>query len=378
MFRLLLLASILLLQGCGISGAYIYFGDLAWKNYKDALKNRQQEEARDYLRRARDNYQSSLTYDDRRYPEVYSKLAESEYRLTDSANKALSWLKLGLSFAPENALLLAQQGKFFFYLGKETKSKKLMDEAKDSYRASLLKKPLDPAFNAGLMKVFFHEIAENKFNGDPNRNRYLFTQVKDLMSNVEDQRVGFILEAEGILAYLSEDYQGAITALSQVLKLNEPDFDSRQSRFYLTRSFVEARQYKEALELTNQLIEAYPNDPEIMGERVITLFLDGQVSAGTLELNQLEKSAPDYHEFYYRLGKYYFEQNLRKKAELFLLKAYRINSENSQYAYALGENYLLKGDKNNARKFFLKAKQVAGPGSELEKVAQQKIIEIGG
>ena len=295
MFRLLIISSGLLLQGCGISGAYIYFGDRAWTNYKNALKSQQKEAAFDYLKRARDNYQSSLTYDDRRYPGVYSKLAETEYRLSENPQKALSWLKLGLSFAPENALLLAQQGKFYFYLAKESKSKKLMDEAKDSYRASLLKKPLDPAFNAGLMKVFFHEIAENKFNGDPNRNRYLLTQVRDLMENVEDQRVGFVLEAEGILAYLTDDHQGAISALTQVLSLNEPDFDNKQSRFYLTRSYVEVRQYKEALELTSQLLEMFPEDPEILGERVMTLFLDGQVSAGTLELAQLEKIAPQFH-----------------------------------------------------------------------------------
>ena len=136
--------------------------------------------------------------------------------------------------------------------------------------------------------------------------------------------------------------------------------------------------FRSALALTSQLLEMFPEDPEILGERVITLFLDGQVSAATLELAQLEKIAPQFHEFYYRLGRYYFEQNLRMKAELFLLKAYRINAENSRYAFALGENYLLKGDKNNARKFFLKARQTAGAGSELEKVAQQKIIEIGG
>ena len=29
------------IQGCGLSGAYIFFGDKAWNSYKEAIKNSQ-------------------------------------------------------------------------------------------------------------------------------------------------------------------------------------------------------------------------------------------------------------------------------------------------------------------------------------------------
>ena len=366
------------LQGCGLSGAYIYFGDQAWENYKNARKNHLKEEAKEYLKKALENYRSSLTYDETRYPDVYSKLAEAEYQYSQNAKKALNWLKLGLSHLPEEAILLAQQGKFTFFLARENDNVKLLNKAKDDYRAALLKSPLDPFINAGLMKVFFYEISKNNLEGNESRNRYLFSQVEDLMENVQGLTSPHVLEATGIQAYLAGDYKGAIQSLTEVLKLNDPEFDGRRTQFFLSRSYVETRQYQEAIDLTAQLLEIYPDDPEILGERILAFYRKGQTSAASLELNRLEKLSPDYHQFFYRLGRYYFEQNLSEKAQLYLLKAYRLHDENGRYAFALGDNYLLKGDRDSARKFYLKAKKVAPPGSALEKEAQQKITEIGG
>ena len=65
-----------------------------------------------------------------------------------------------------------------------------------------------------------------------------------------------------------------------------------------------------------------------------------------------EKKNPKYHEFYYRLGRLFYKQNLAKKAQLYLLKAFRLDGENGNYAFALGENYLLEGNTRAARKFF--------------------------
>jgi tetratricopeptide (TPR) repeat protein len=181
----------------------------------------------------------------------------------------------------------------------------------------------------------------------------------------------------GINAYLKKDYKNAIESLTEVIKLNDPEFDGKRTQFYLARSYVETRQYKEAIELTNELLEIYPDDPEIMGERILAFYRKGEKSAASLELNSLEKMAPNYHQFYYRLGKFFYEQNLGEKAKLYLLRAYRLHSENGRYAYALGENYLLQGDRDSARKFYLKAQQLAAPSSDLEKDSQQKITEIG-
>jgi tetratricopeptide (TPR) repeat protein len=367
----------LFIQGCGLAGAYIHFGDRAWENYRIARKDHLDEEAKEYLKNALDNYRSSLTYDETRYPVVYSKLAEAEYIYSKNVRKALNWLKLGLSHLPEDPVLLAQQGKFTFFHARENSSIQLLNQAKDDFKVALLKSPLDPMTNAGLMKVYFYEISRNILEGNESRNRYLFSQVEDLMENVEGSLSPHVLEAMGINAYLKKDYKNAIESLTEVIKLNDPEFDGKRTQFYLARSYVETRQYKEAIELTNELLEIYPDDPEIMGERILAFYRKGEKSAASLELNSLEKMAPNYHQFYYRLGKFFYEQNLGEKAKLYLLRAYRLHSENGRYAYALGENYLLQGDRDSARKFYLKAQQLAAPSSDLEKDSQQKITEIG-
>jgi len=372
------LLPLLFLQGCGLSGAYIFFGDRSWKEYRSALKARQFEDAKSALKRAHGYYKDSLTYDDARYPLVYCKLAETEFRGSGNLRKSLNWIQQGLSVLPENEDLLAMRGKFKFFYSREKGDSALLDKAKDDYRGALLKRPLDPQFNAGLMQVFFYEIEQNTHHGREKRNSYLYSQVQDLAETTQGDESPHVMDALGVLAYLQKDYAQAISLFSKVLKLDPPDFETKRTQFYLSRAYVETRQFQEAIDLTTSLLELYPDDPVLSGERILAYFKKGERSAATLELQKYEDSQPQDHEFFYRLGLFFYESNLAPKAELYLLKAYRLDSNNGNYALALGNNYLLQGKKDAARRFFQKAEKLAPSGSALERSARQKTTEVGG
>ena len=155
-------------------------------------------------------------------------------------------------------------------------------------------------------------------------------------------------------------------------------YEDSRSRYYLARSYVEAKRYDDAISIATDVLNNNDEDFRVRGERVIAYYLMGDTSAGALDLEWMEKKSPKYHEFYYRLGYLFYKQNLSKKAQLYLLKAYRLDGENGNYAFALGENYLLEGNTRAARKFFDRAAAAAPVGSALEKRSQQRLTEIGG
>lgn len=374
---LMILLVIPLFQGCGLSGAYIYFGDKNWTQYLSSLDSGQKEAAQDFLKAAYGNYKDSLTYDEKRYPDVYVKLADTEYLLTNRPNKSIGWCKKGLSVLPEHDAITAALGKYTFYYARDEKDPNILNEAKDHYRKALIASPLNSEFNAGLMKVYFYEIETNRFEARESRNKYLISEVSELMENVVGDESAAVEEARGIFAYIQGDYKTAIEKLTAVLQASNEEFDNRKTQFYLARSYVETKRYNDAIELTNLLAEKYPEDIHFRGERCLAYFLRGDKSAGRIELDYMEKNAPEYHEFFYRVGKYFYSQSEAKKAKLYLLKAYRTDGENGNYAFALGETYLLEGNSPAARKFFAKAKQAAPVKSDLEKKAQQRITEIG-
>ena len=379
-FTLILLLPFI--QGCGLSGAYIYFGDKAWKNYKESLKNAQFDEAKEYLKAAFGNYRDSLTYDEKRYPLVYLKLADTNYRISKRSSESIGWINRGLKNVPDNHHLKAGLGKYTFFKAQAAKNandfKEAMHESKEHYRAALISDPLNPDFNAGLIKVFFFEIEKNKFEAKESRNKFLIAQVDDLLENLMDDYSAPIEEVRGILAFLKADFKVAIEKLSSILKEEYVRDEDSKNRYYLARSYVESKRYDDAISITNSVLKVNEDDFRIRGERTIAYYLMGDKSAGALDLEWMEKKTPKYHEFYYRLGRLFYKQNLAKKAQLYLLKAFRLDGENGNYAFALGENYLLEGNTRAARKFFDRATAAAPAGSELEKRSQQRLTEIGG
>tara|TARA_Y100000589_G_C27143823_1_gene625926 strand:+ start:38 stop:1189 length:1152 start_codon:yes stop_codon:yes gene_type:complete len=378
-FTLLLLLPFI--QGCGLSGAYIFFGDKAWNSYKEAIKNSQINEAQEFVKAAYGNYKDSLTYDEKRYPLVYLKLADTSYIIRQNPSESLGWIKRGLSQVPDNSNLMAGLGKYTLLSAKsknDSEHDKLLNEAKEHYRAALISDPLDPSFNVGLMEVFFYEIEKNKFEAKESKSKYLITQVEELFENLIDTDSALIKEASGVLAFLKADYRSAIEKLSSVLKGPYVRTEESRSRYYLARSYVESKRYDDAVDIATDVLNSSEDDFLIRGERVIAYYLKGDTSAGALDLEWMEKKSPKYHEFFYRLGRLFYKQNLSKKAQFYLLKAFRLDGENGNYAFALGENYLLDGNTRSARKFFDRAASVAPAGSALEKRSQQRLTEIGG
>ncbi len=371
-----------LIQGCGLSGAYIFFGDKAWNNYREAIKNSQFDEAQTFVKAAHGNYKDSLTYDEKRYPLVYLKLADTSYTIRKNPSESIGWLKRGLKNVPNNPHLMAGLGKYTFLSAKQNKQgsnpEKLINEAKEHYGAALISDPLHPDFNAGLMKVFFYEIEKNKFEAKESKNKYLITQVEELFENLIDINSASIEEARGVLAFLKADYKTAIEKLSSALTEQYVRYEDSRSRYYLARSYVESKRYDDAINIATDVLSSNENDFRIRGERVIAYYLVGDTSAGALDLEWIEKKSPNYHEFFFRVGRLFYTQNQSKKAQLYLLKAFRLDGENGNYAFALGENYLLEGNTRAARKFFDRAAAAAPVGSALEKRSQQRLTEIGG
>ena len=368
------------IQGCGLSGAYIFFGDKAWDSYKESIKNSQIDEAMAFVKAAHGNYKDSLTYDEKRYPLVYSKLAETGYIIRESPSEAVGWIKRGLQNVPDNSHLMASLGKFTFFMAKSKKDRKhreLLNEAKEHYRAALISEPLNPIFNTGLMQVFFYEIEKHKFEAKESKNKFLISQVEELFENLLDIDSPLIEEAHGVYAFLQADYKTAIEKLSSVLTEGYVRSEDSRSRYYLSRSYVESKRYDDAVDIATDVLNVNDDDFRIRGERVIAYYLKGDTSSGAIDLEWMEQKAPKYHEFFYRLGRVFYKDNLSKKAQLYLLKAFRLNGENANYAFALGENYLLDGNTRAARKFFDRASAIAPAGSALERRSQQRFTEIG-
>lgn len=369
------------LQGCGLSGAYIYFGDRSWSKYLEASKDPKSEQASEYLRAAYGSYNDSLTYDDRRYPLVYKKLADAKYKMTLDPSASIGELKRAPSVISETPELLACLGKYTFLKAKASPDNvnhyKLIMDSKDHYRSALLAKPLDPEFNAGLLKVFFFEIEKNKFEAKESKNNYLLAQVDDLLENVAGDKAVQVEESRGINAYVRGDFKLAIEKLSAVVQNYGYQFEDSKSPYYLARSFVEDKNYAEAIEITSAALLRDESNFLMRGERTLAYFMRGDTSAGTLDLEWMENNVAEYHEFYFRVGTLFSKQNLAKKAELYLLKAFRLNGSNGNYAFALGQNSLLEGNTRAAKKFFSRAKALAPAGSNLEKRSQQKLTEIG-
>ena len=370
------------LQGCGLSGAYIYFGDRSWSKYLESIKDpKKSTQAEEYLQAAYGNYKDSLTYDDRRYPLVYKKLADARYKMTLNPSSAIGELRRAPTVILETPELQASLGKYTFFKAKATPNNsnhnKLITDSKDYYRSALLAKPLNPEFNAGLLKVFFYEIEKNKFEAKEFKNKYLLAQVDDLLENVEGDNAVQVEESRGISAYIRGDYKVAIEKLSTVVQGYGYHLQDSNSAYYLARSYVEDKSYTEAIEITSAALLKDEGNFLMRGERTLAYFMKGETSAGTLDLEWMEKNIADYHEFYFRVGALFSNQNLAKKAELYLLKAFRMNGGNGNYAYALGQNSLLEGNTRAAKKFFNRAKSLAPAGSNLEKRAQQKLTEIG-
>lgn len=369
------------LQGCGLSGAYIYFGDRSWSKYLEALKDPKSEQASEYLRAAYGNYNDSLTYDDRRYPLVYKKLADAKYKMTLDPSASIRELKRAPSVISETPELLACLGKYTFLKAKASPDSKnyhkLIIDAKDYYRSALLNKPLNSVFNSGLLRIFFFEIEKNKFEAKESKNNYLLTQVDDLLENVMGDKTPQVEESRGINAYVRGDFKLAIEKLSAVVQGYGYQLEDSKSPYYLARSYVEDKNYAEAIEIASTALQKDEGSFLMRGERTLAYFMRGDTSAGTLDLEWMEKNVADYHEFYFRVGALFSKQNLSKKAELYLLKAFRLNGSNGNYAFALGQNSLLEGNTRAAKKFFGRAKALAPAGSNLEKRAQQKLTEIG-
>lgn len=377
-----IIAMLPFIQGCGLSGAYIYFGDRSWNHYLKAVQNSETEKSLEYLKAAYGNYNDSLTYDDTRYPLVYLKLADSTYAISKKASAAIRELRRAPSEIGDTPELRAGLGKYVFWRAKENPAgkdhDKLLSEAKDHYRSALLNNPLSADFNAGLLKIFFYQIEKNKFEANESKNNFLLTQVDDLLDNVSDIKSPQIEEVRGVNAFVRRDYKLAIEKLASI-ELESPSVaEDVPSAYYLARSHVEVQRYSEAIEVASSVLSKDENDFRMRGERTLAYYMKGDNSAGALDLQWMEKNAAEYHEFFHRVGYLFHKQNLSKKAGLYLLKAFRLNGENAYYAYALGENNLLEGNTRAARKFFDRAKSLAPTGSDLEKRAQQRITEIGG
>ncbi|MCO4781326.1 MAG: tetratricopeptide repeat protein [Candidatus Cloacimonetes bacterium] len=381
-FTYLLIFISFFIQGCGLSGAYIYFGDNAFKEYRSLSKIGKHEEAAKAAKSAFERYKSSLTYDDKRYPTVYAKLAEATYIATNNPKKSIHWLEIGNSKIPENPAILSALGWYQFLKSKSeesiAESRKLFDSALDNYKTALLSDALDPKINAGLLKLYFYQIVQNNSFGNEERNENIHTQVKELFENVEEGsgESPYIMEVKGIYYFIQKDYNKAIEYLSKALENITETFDGKIVNLYLCRSYSETKRYDQAMVIANQYLELHPKDTEYIAELVIAFYLKGESSFAEMELEKINNITDQYHEFYYRLGVMFSKKNKVDKAEKYLLMAFRLSPKNGRYTMALGENYLLKGNRNAAKKFFEKSIKLAPVKSKLEKDAQHKLTEI--
>lgn len=381
-FTYLLIFISFFIQGCGLSGAYIYFGDTAFKEYRALRKAGKEEESVKAAKTAFERYKSSLTYDEKRYPTVYAKLAEATYAATKNPKKSISWLTKGNELVTDHPVILSTLGWYQFLQSKAeesiAESRKLFDTAQDNYKTALLSDALDPKINAGLLKIYFYQLVQNNSFGNEDRNENIHTQVKELFENVEEGsgESPYIMEVKGIYYFIQKDYNKAIEYLSKALENITETFDGKIVNLYLCRSYSETKRYDQAMAIANQYLEIHPTDTEYIAELVIAFYSKGESSFAEMELEKMNNITDQYHEFYFRLGSMFSKKNKVAKAEKYLLMAFRLNPKNGRYTMALGENYLLKGNRNAAKKFFEKSIKLAPVKSRLEKDAQHKLTEI--
>ncbi|PCJ18041.1 MAG: hypothetical protein COB02_11990 [Candidatus Cloacimonadota bacterium] len=370
------------IQGCGLSGAYIYFGDNAFNDYRNSIKEGNTKEAIKAAKISFDRYNSSLTYDDKRYPDVYAKLAETSYIITNNPSAAIQWLIKGNSLIQNHPNILSHWGWYQFLHSKKEKnalkSRKIFDEAKDKYKSALLNEPLNPKINAGLLKLYFHETVQNISFGNEIYNENVQLQIKELFDNVEELHGDspYIMEVKGIHFFIQKNYNKAIEFLSKALENITENFDQKIVNLYLCRSYSKTKRYDQAMSIANEHLKFFPNDVEYIAELVIAFYQKGDISFAEMELEKVNNITDQFHEFYFRLGRIFSKKNKVAKAEKYLLKAFRLNPKNARYTMALGENYLLKGNRNAAKKFFEKSLKLAPAKSSLEQEAQHRLTEI--
>lgn len=390
---LVLVFASLFLQGCGLAGAYIWFGDRELNFHQLAKINGDKVAMSKSLTRALDYYNSSLTYDDKRYPDVYIKIADTDYRINSNHNSSITTLKRGLQAVPNYGDLHAALGRFVFMKAIQESMttdrsgrtkvattgdiRKILEEAKGHYKDALLRDSINPDYNAGLARVFFHEIEQNILEGRAVRNDYLFSQVDDILDAGRSRNAEHpaILKAEGIRCFLLGRHDDAIKNLAGLVEKVD-DEEQLQAAYYLTRSYIETNKYQEALSLANDVLEDNPDDVRFVGERIIAYLRMGQGTLATSDLEHIDRITDQYHEFYYRLGLLYHQQNMVARADIYLLRAYRLDDKNPSYAFALGQNSLLKKDPVQAKNFFQRAQQLALPGSKLEEDARHALSRL--
>ncbi len=396
MQRFILLSIILLtslsLQGCGLAGAFIWFGDRNFNHYEIARANGDTEGARDALRRSHGSYKDSLTYDELRYPRVYVRLAETHFILEpDAPKKAMNFAARGVAMLKgefnspdtnfdrisEIADIYACLGRFAYLSYRDPWDQEKIHEAKDHYAAALAKRGGNPAYNAGLISILLHEVERNKLAAAEHLNPLLFSRIEELLENGTSTENPSVLmqEARGIYLFFKDEYAEAIQQFTRVLE-SDSDFDRHRTSLFLCRSFINVQRYPDALAVASGMLEADPEDYDFLAERAIASWRNGNTSAANLDIDVVEKARPEFHQFFYRIGVAFSESNLAPRAELYLLKAYRLNPEIGVYAFALGKNYLLKGEKLQAKQFFIKAAELAPPGSGLEKEARLSISNL--
>jgi tetratricopeptide (TPR) repeat protein len=386
----------LLFQGCGLDGAYMYFGDQSMSDYRSAKRLADQKAMTKALKSAIDSYKQALNYNETQYPELYIKIAEAQALRTGKYDESISILNQGKHKLKDNPELKAQLGYYTFMLAKSkqhhytgknkynVKGKKvpvdeIMDQAKSHYKDALTIDSINPEFNAGLAEIYFWEIDRNINQGKIKPNRFLYSKIDELVeagTNPENPHIS-IIKTEAILAFLQKEYQASISKLNEVLKKESENAPTHErTLYYLCRAYVETKKYDEAIETADRALALFPDNVKFLGEKILANFLKGQGLLAQADIEEMNSLTDNYHEFYFRLGKYFSKHNKIEKARTYLLKAYRLQQENAKYAFALGNHYIMEKNIGTAKNFFNKAVKLALPGSELEKEARHALASV--
>ncbi|ABM78928.1 tetratricopeptide repeat protein [Prochlorococcus marinus] len=128
----------------------------------------------------------------------------------------------------------------------------------------------------------------------------------------------------------------------------EPKASISEEKYYLFKTYVKNKQYKEALKLSNKLVIDFPDDPRSWTHLGVAYFILKDYSAAKEQLNKAIFINPLFEDAYYNRGLVYSALGLYDQAIRDYTKAIRMYPDRMHFWVNRSTAYWRKGDKQKS------------------------------
>lgn len=141
----------------------------------------------------------------------------------------------------------------------------------------------------------------------------------------------------GVSAQQGEMYDEALSCFQQLVDNGDANIDTYKTMIYLYRT--EKEDLDKVLDVVDQALEKFPENNELIQEKITTLILMEKADEATAELEEAIKNDPTNSLYYYFLGYLYDSQDDVEGALKYYGKAVELNPEYYEANYNLAVVY---------------------------------------